>query len=377
MKKFILILLVLTSYAQELQKVFHHIISKDFKTSTDIELSKIVFYFNTHNGALTLKKSIAPLADKKGFMHLSLFIPGASIGNTEAQKMVNALNASKHELYTIHVAAVQKPAPGIECTITYDEKKVALSYDTFDAITSAKGLEIRVYNKMLLDVLKEKKHDILRTTQSKPTIIIDCGHGGYDAGTTGFFKSVEKNITLAIGMQLAQELKKIGYAVALTRTDDTFVALDERTMFANTHVKNGILLSLHANNASNNNVQGLETYCLSSSLFKKSEYGLETAMDIMIQDFDDAKYKRSQQLAHCVHHNILGTVVQKGYTLRNRAIKNAVTQVLMGTRWPAILVEMEYLSNENGAKFLLSDQYQKAIVTGICQGIQEYCTKIT
>lgn len=361
----------------ELQKVFHHIISNDFKAPTDLEVSKIVLYFSGYQDGVTVKKSIAPLADRKDFTTLSLFIPQGAITSAEAKKMVNALNASKNELYTTHVATVEKPVAGIEFTLTYNTAKVAISYDTFDAITGSKGLEIRIYNKPLLDILKQKKQDVLRTAQGKPTIIIDCGHGGSDPGTTGFFNTVEKNITLAVGTQLAQELKKIGYAVLLTRSDDTFVALDQRTTVANTNVKNGILLSLHANNASDKQVQGLETYCLSSSLFKKPECLLETALDIMVQDYDEAKYKHSNRLARTVHASILKVVKKEGYMLANRNIKNAATQVLMGTQWPAILVEMEYLSNENGAKFLLSDQYQKAIVAGICQGIQEYCKKIT
>jgi|ERR1700733_1651740 len=373
MKKYIIALVVLAAQGQELQKVFHHIVSNDFKTATDIELSKIVLYFQQ---GVTVKRESVPSDDKKSFARLSLFIPNVSIASAEAKRMVQALNANKNELYSAHLAEVQKPAAGIELIVTYNKGKVAVSYDTFDAITGAKGLEIRLYNKTLLDMLKQKKQDVLRTAQSKPTIIIDCGHGGSDTGTTGFFESVEKNITLAIGMELAQELKKIGYPILLTRADDTFVALDQRTTVANTQVKNGILLSLHANNAANNQVHGLETYCLSSSLFKKPETLLETALDIMVQDYDHLRYKNSQQLAHCVHQHILDTVAKKGYCLSNRSIRNAATQVLMGTQWPAILVEMGYLSNEKDAKFLLSDEYQKAIVSGICQGIHEYCKKI-
>jgi N-acetylmuramoyl-L-alanine amidase len=375
MKKYIVALLVLTAHGQELQKVFHHIVSGDFKAPADIELSKIVFYFS--GNGITVKKDIVPLADKKDFVHLSLFIPHVAITSAEAKKMVNMLNANKNELYTAHIAAVQKPAAGIEFALTYNKAKVAVSYDTFDAITGAKGLEVRLYNKTLLDAIKQKKQDVLRTARNKPTVIIDCGHGGSDSGTTGFFESVEKNITLAVGMELAQELKKNGYSVLLTRADDTFVALDQRTTFANTQVKNGILLSLHANNAANNKICGLETYCLSPSLFKKPEPLLETALDVLVNDHDQMRYENSKQLAHYVHQHILDTVTKEGYCLRNRSIRNAATQVLMGTQWPAILVEMEYLSNENGAKFLLSHQYQKAIIAGICQGVQEYCKKIT
>ena len=57
----------------------------------------------------------------------------------------------------------------MEIKISYDPKKVIIEYDFFDAITKAKGLEFRLYNKSLLDALKQKGQSVLRTSYACQT----------------------------------------------------------------------------------------------------------------------------------------------------------------------------------------------------------------
>ena len=93
------------------------------------------------------------------------FIPNAVIAGDEAKRMVTQLNNAHQENYSAAIRAVQKPAPGVEIKLTYNPKKVMISYDTFDAITKAKSIEFRMLNKTLLDALKQKKdQSVLRTS---------------------------------------------------------------------------------------------------------------------------------------------------------------------------------------------------------------------
>jgi N-acetylmuramoyl-L-alanine amidase len=350
----------------QLQKVFHHRMISDHDMLSHIELAKIVLYFDQE----PILKSNQQTSVKKDSQEIIFFIPHSIIAGQEAKQMVSQLNNAKQDNYSASIYPVQKPVPGIEIKLTYNPQKVLVTYDFFDAITKAKSIEFRLLNKTLLDALKQKKdQNVLRTSyRIKPTIIIDCGHGGDDRGTISRTGISEKDVTLGIGKQLGKELTKNGFKVVFTRKDDRFMALDERTYIANQISDNALLISVHANNCQRPDVQGLETFCLASNLFSKNT-GLETAIDIMIQASDEKRNEQSKKLANAVHTNVLQTVKNHGYTPYDRHVRFAATQMLLGIRWPGILIETDYLSGP--AAVLLNDlAYQKIFAQGICNGIK-------
>jgi N-acetylmuramoyl-L-alanine amidase len=350
----------------QLQKVFHHRMISDHNLLSHIELAKIVLYFDEE----PVLKSSQPTSVKKDFQEITFFIPHSIIATQEAKQMVNQLNSTKQENYSASIYQVQNPVPGIEIKLTYDPQRVLITYDSFDAITKAKSIEFRLLNKTLLDALKQKKdQNVLRITyNAKPVVIIDCGHGGQDKGTSSKTGIYEKDITLAIGKQLGKELNKNGFKVVFTRTNDQFIALDERTYIANQISDSALLISLHANNCPRSDVQGLETFCLASNLFSKNT-GLETAIDIMIQASDEKRNEQSKKLAHAVHSCVLQAIKNHGYIPHDRHVRFAATQMLMGIKCPGILIETDYLSGPAAA--LLNDPtYQKIYAQGICDGIK-------
>lgn len=349
----------------QLQKVFHHRMISGHDTLSHIELAKIVLYFDQE----PILKSSQQASSKKDLQEMLFFIPNSVISSQEAKQMVNQLNNTKQEFYSANIYSVQKPIPGIEIKLIYNPQKVFVTYDSFDAITKAKSIEFRLLNKTLVDALKQKKdQNVLRTTHyAKPTIIIDCGHGGHDTGTISATHISEKDVTLAIGKQLGKELTKNGFKVVFTRTDDRFIALDERTYIANQVSDNALLVSLHANNCSRPDVHGLETFCLASNLFSKNT-GLETAIDVMIQASDEKRNQQSKKLADAIHSCVLQAIKNHGYIPYDRHVRFAATQILLGIRWPGILMETDYLSGPAAA--LLNDPaYQKIYAQGICNGI--------
>ncbi len=80
------------------------------------------------------------------------------------------------------------------------------------------------------------------------------------------------------------------------------------------------------------------------------------------------RWKRSNLLAHEVQNNILAQVAPL-YGIKNRKVKNAVPQVLLGTTCPAILIELGFLSNHHESQLLGSEGYQQLLAKGICKGI--------
>jgi len=102
-------------------------------------------------------------------------------------------------------------------------------------------------------------------------IIIDPGHGGRDYGAPGRIKGVhEKKIVLKIGQKLARKIRKeIKCEVIMTRNNDKFLTLEERTAIANT--KNAdLFISIHTNANRDRRAYGIETYFLSPAGDKES-----------------------------------------------------------------------------------------------------------
>ena len=93
-------------------------------------------------------------------------------------------------------------------------------------------------------------------------IVLDPGHGGYDTGTIGPGGMLEKDLVLNLAKNLQKLLEdKLGAEVILTRNDDTFISLEERTQIANEHQAD-LFVSIHANSSSIKSISGVETYFL-------------------------------------------------------------------------------------------------------------------
>ena len=97
---------------------------------------------------------------------------------------------------------------------------------------------------------------------SKPLVVLDPGHGGKDSGAKGHQGLLEKDLTLKIALNLERELRKHGLDVLLTRRDDSYVSLEDRTALAN-QKDAALFVSIHLNAHSAKKTSGIETYFLS------------------------------------------------------------------------------------------------------------------
>ena len=216
------------------------------------------------------------------------------------------------------------------------------------------------------------------------TIVIDPGHGGKDPGAPGYLAGVqEKTVVLAMAKKLAKKMEaRLNCKILMTRTNDKFLDLEQRTAIANT--KNAdLFISLHCNAAENKKLAGVETYFLNlatddeainvaareNATSKKNISDLHSILNDLIKN---AKIKESGRLAKHVQKAICTGLAQKYSHIHNLGVKQAPFYVLMGASMPSILVETSFISNKLECKRLLQASYQNRICDSIIDGVLAY-----
>jgi N-acetylmuramoyl-L-alanine amidase len=213
-------------------------------------------------------------------------------------------------------------------------------------------------------------------------IIIDPGHGGKDPGATGPNGVKEKDITLAVSKELAARLHEDGYEIFLTRKDDTFIPLEERTAFAN-RKKADLFISVHVNANDKVSLRGVETYFLNlttdasalkvadreNAVSSKSMSDLQFIIkDLML----NARINESSRFASSIQKSIISSLGKAGHTNKDHGVKQAPFYVLMGAQMPSILIETGFITNATESKLLQKKSYQNSIIKGIISGINVY-----
>ena len=219
-------------------------------------------------------------------------------------------------------------------------------------------------------------------------IVIDAGHGGKDSGAVGYKKYQEKRAVLKVAKLLKKMLMKQGYKVYLTREDDTFIKLSDRTHFAN-RKKADLFISIHANAAPSSqklSLKGIETFFLSPAKTAKakriaakenaSAMNLDTiSKDTLLSFLNRTKIVQSNKLAIDIQSGILSSVKKKYDKIVDGGVREAPFWVLVGAQMPAVLVEIGYITNPLEGERLFNPFYQKALAEGIAQGINNYFSK--
>ena len=231
-----------------------------------------------------------------------------------------------------------------------------------------------------------KKDNIYRPKKAY-RVVVDAGHGGHDGGATaGGYR--EKDIVLSIAKRVKKLLLREGYTVYMTRADDHFVKLSNRTKFSNRR-KADIFVSIHANAVGKksraNVVHGIETYFLSKArtarakrvaakenraLLSKKDYH---SRNVILNDvLNGPKIILSNKLAIDVHNSILEYTRTLYPRTRSGGVRSAPFWVLVGAQTPSILVEVGYITNPNERAKLIKPSYQTMVAKGIVKGIGKY-----
>jgi N-acetylmuramoyl-L-alanine amidase len=214
-------------------------------------------------------------------------------------------------------------------------------------------------------------------------IVIDPGHGGHDLGTVGPEGLLEKNLVLSIAQDLQKQLQdKLGAQVVLTRTDDRFVSLEERTAIANQH-RADLFISIHANSSRVRSISGVETYYLdfANSEAEKEVAARENAIaENNVRDLEDLikkiaqaeKSAESRELASIVQKRLYSESRKFSPRTNNRGVRSAPFIVLIGANMPSVLAEVAFLSNPKDEKLLKKKTNRELLVNALFSGIENY-----
>jgi N-acetylmuramoyl-L-alanine amidase len=223
-------------------------------------------------------------------------------------------------------------------------------------------------------------------------IVVDAGHGGEDSGARGRRGTEEKTICLAIAKRVEELLKaRSDYEVFMTRRDDRFVPLAERTRFAN-RVNGDLFVSIHTNAAPRKSAEGVSTYFLdnhddaeslrvalrenfepnvikSPATQEAEDQYLEIMKASMVKNFHTVQ---STEFARKVQQAMVQSL-RKGFSgVADLGVKSARFYVLTGAEMPAILVETSFISNAREEKRLADPKYQRSLAEAIVRGIDQF-----
>lgn len=220
---------------------------------------------------------------------------------------------------------------------------------------------------------------------SRPLVVIDPGHGGYDPGAgTGQVK--EKDLTLALAQELRRELlKRGGVRVALTRGDDRYLLLEERAGIAR-RLKADLFLSIHADSADSTEASGATVYTLSdkgsdeiATRLAARENHADTVNGVRLSSTSDAVgailVDLSQRDTEARSAEFAGLILREGQgrlPFRERSLQQAAFVVLKSADLPSALFEVGYMSNLTDAGRLGSKAGRTAFAEVTAQAIRVF-----
>lgn len=227
-------------------------------------------------------------------------------------------------------------------------------------------------------------------SQTAKLIVLDAGHGGEDPGAIGPNGTKEKDINLAITLALKKLFDKDkNYKVIMTRNNDTFIPLAERTNIANEN-KADLFISIHNNANFKKEISGFEIYFL-SEYASDSEAASTAILENSVVSLENKPKGDKEMLQNMLWSMVVNEYINESSELSsfvsceatgrlkipNKGIKQANFFVLRGTQMPAVLVEGAYLSNYSDEAKLNTKNFQLSIADAIYEGVKKYYARKT
>lgn len=222
-------------------------------------------------------------------------------------------------------------------------------------------------------------------------VVLDPGHGGKDPGAIGQAGYYEKDAVLAISLKTAEYLREhSGLTVLLSREDDTFLALGERTQFANDQEAD-LFVSVHANSSPKmDRIGGYKMYFLSDAKNEADdriakmenaaiefEEGPDAGTDLLqsvLRDMINNEYlKESQDLSIKLEEAFRAGL--PNLESLHTGVGQANFYVLNGALMPAVLVEVCFISNSDEEKLLQDDKFHTQVAQAMGRAILRFRKK--
>ena len=175
---------------------------------------------------------------------------------------------------------------------------------------------------------------------------LDFGHGGKDSGAVGTYNTKESDVVLKIGMIIKESFEKHNQQVITTRQDDKYYSLDYRSKKANEN-KCDYFVSIHMNAATSKLAKGCEVW---------------------VYDEKSKVYTLSKNIC---------TNLSKAINTLNRGVKvSKKFSVLRKTKMPALLIEIDFISNPSVESNLASEKYIKDISSSISSTLLSFANNL-
>jgi N-acetylmuramoyl-L-alanine amidase len=257
-------------------------------------------------------------------------------------------------------------------------------------------LMLRSPDRVVVDVYGPRMKTSRKPTDARPgaplrgvrKVVIDAGHGGRDPGAIGVGGVREKDVNLKLAKRLASRLEARGFEVVMTRRDDRFLDLEQRTVLAES-AGGDVFVSVHANASRRRGTRGIEIYYLDEDHERHSLDVAARENDVPRNQLDTlqrtlAKLRvsetgeHSKTLAGSVHENIVAGLSRnrRTRTVPDLGVKKGPFYVLFLSSMPSILVEAGFLTNRQDAKLLGSDLYLDLLADTMADGIAGYRKRI-
>jgi N-acetylmuramoyl-L-alanine amidase len=227
------------------------------------------------------------------------------------------------------------------------------------------------------------------SNDSRPLIVLDPGHGGPDNGAISENGEMEKDIVLEFAQALSEKLEKSGkYRVAMTRTDDRFIALGERVRIARGQGA-ALFVSIHADTLparNENDVRGATVYTVSDTASDIEAARLaeaenkadaiagvdlssepEEVADILI----DLTQRETKNFSHHFARTVVGELKSTS-KLHKHPLKSAGFKVLKAPDVPSVLIELGYMSNKDDLKLMTSEKWRGKASAAIAQAVNTF-----
>ena len=350
-------------------------IQGDVRIIIDADKKPIYEVFSLKNpNRLVIDLAKAKFTENFSFPFTVGFIKKVRFGsyNNEVSRIVFDLNSPVKKIKT----RIRKPSSGKKRTLNID-------------IESYESLTIRKKSNSQLDKKYKKNNNYKRFKKTKPTIVLDPGHGGRDPGTS--YKEIinEKKIVLDFSLLLKKKLEDQGYRVFLTRDNDTFIELRERMKFAKGKGAD-LFISIHADASKYSNTRGFSVYTISRrGLDREAEKvaKLENSLSVLSKKgLEGINLKKGRSLKDHVYINqafnrvknssfefaeILVDKVSERSELLTNPHRYAGFAVLKSPNYPSVLVELGFITNEKDRNNFGNKNWQSSLARKFVEAINK------
>jgi N-acetylmuramoyl-L-alanine amidase len=236
--------------------------------------------------------------------------------------------------------------------------------------------------RIVVDIARHPPGARGRNARDVARVVLDPGHGGKDVGAIGWSGVREKDVTLDVVHRVAPVLAAQGIEVVLTRDDDTFVSLEERTARANAALAD-LFVSVHCNASESRAPHGIETYVLDTTrdeiaarIAARENATTEAATAELAAILGGMRIAdegaRSRRFAHLLQRAAIASLRMRYPEVADGGVHTAGFYVLVGARMPSVLFEASYLSNTVDEQRLGSEAGRQALADAIVNAVRAY-----